>query len=247
METLKTMISTLDCLGIPDFKEQFARVHHSMKLKKEQKDVEYLMSEASLTHLPDYYNRIAVLKYLRYIESGDNNTVCMKGRVACEMGSHELMITELVFHNLLTDRPPEEIVALLSCMVFQQRNCSEPELTDSLKEAVGRIKKCAEDIGQAQKECGMEQTVQDYVEQFNFGLTEVAYEWARGMPFAEITQLTDVQEGIIVRTIQRLDETLRDVKDAARVIGDPMLYQKMDQASTIIKRDIVFAASLYTQ
>ena len=194
----------------------------------------------------------------------------MKGRVACEMGSHELMITELVFHNLLTDRPPEEIVALLSCMVFQQRNCSEPELTDSLKEAVGRIKKCAEDIGQAQKECGMEQTVQDYVEQvesfhvfnldfdpkiinlnsrsqFNFGLTEVAYEWARGMPFAEITQLTDVQEGIIVRTIQRLDETLRDVKDAARVIGDPMLYQKMDQASTIIKRDIVFAASLYTQ
>ena len=40
-----------------------------MKLKKEQKDVEYLMSEASLTHLPDYYNRIAVLKYLRYIES----------------------------------------------------------------------------------------------------------------------------------------------------------------------------------
>ena len=83
--------------------------------------------------------------------------------------------------------------------------------------------------------------------QFNFGLTEVAYEWARGMPFAEITQLTDVQEGIIVRTIQRLDETLRDVKDAARVIGDPMLYQKMGAASTIIKRDIVFAASLYTQ
>ena len=45
----------------------------------------------------------------------------------------------------------------------------------------------------------------------------------------------------------RLDESLRDVKDAARVIGDPVLYQKMDAASTIIKRDIVFAASLYTQ
>ena len=90
-------------------------------------------------------------------------------------------------------------------------------------------------------------SIQSPHSQFNFGLTEVAFEWARGMPFAEITQLTDVQEGIIVRTIQRLDETLRDVKDAARVIGDPMLYQKMDQASTIIKRDIVFAASLYTQ
>lgn len=47
--------------------------------------------------------------------------------------------------------------------------------------------------------------------------------------------------------LPRLDESLRDVKDAARVIGDPVLYQKMDAASTIIKRDIVFAASLYTQ
>ena len=50
-------------------------------------------------------------------------------------------------------------------MVFQQRNCSEPELTDSLKEAVGQIKACAETIGQVQKDCGMEQTVQDFVEQ----------------------------------------------------------------------------------
>jgi len=100
-------------------------------------------------------------------------------------------------------------------------------------------------IGNMQKECGMKES--EYVDQFHFGLVQVVYEWARGMPFAQITQLTDVQEGVIVRTIQRLDETLRDVKDAARVIGDPILYQKMDEASTIIKRDIVFAASLYTQ
>ena len=163
------------------------------------------------------------------------------------MGSNELIITELVFENKLTDRPPEEIAALLSCMVFQQRNCSEPELTKSLKEGVEDIKVTAGKVGQVQVDCGLLQPVGDYVESFNFGLVEVVYEWARGMPFADITQLTDVQEGVIVRTIQRLDETLRDVKDAARVIGDPVLYQKMDAASTIIKRDIVFAASLYTQ
>jgi hypothetical protein len=39
--------------------------------------------------------------------------------VACEMGSNELIITELVFNNQLTERPPEEIAALLS------RNVSE--------------------------------------------------------------------------------------------------------------------------
>lgn len=66
-------------------------------------------------------------------------------------------------------------------------------------------------------------------------------------PFAEIARLTEVQEGIIVRCIQRLDETCRDVRNAARVIGEPTLHAKMEQASNLIKRDIVFAASLYTQ
>ena len=116
-----------------------------------------------------------------------------------------------------------------------------------MEKGIDAIKKCALAIGQSQKLCGMKESEQDYVDQFNFGLVEVVYEWARGKPFGEIVALTDVQEGVIVRTIQRLDEVLRNVKDAARVIGDPMLYQKMDEASSIIKRDVVFAASLYTQ
>ena len=52
--------------------------------------------------------------------------------------------------------------------------------------------------------------------------------------------------GMIVRCIQRLSETCKDVCNAARVIGDPKLHKKMKEASTLIKRDIVFAASLYT-
>lgn len=51
---------------------------------------------------------------------------------------------------------------------------------------------------------------------------------------------------MIVRCIQRLNETCKDVCNAARVIGDPDLHRKMKEASTLIKRDIVFAASLYT-
>lgn len=59
--------------------------------------------------------------------------------------------------------------------------------------------------------------------------------------------LTDIQEGVIVRCIQQLNETIRDVKNAARIIGEPTLQQKMEDASNAIKRDIVFAASLYMQ
>jgi len=247
METLKNSYTTIQPLASeqPDFRANFEVVFSVMAVKEELEMCEYLASEASLTLLPEYHCRVGVLRALQYVDS--SSVVQLKGRVGCEMGSNELIITELVFENKLTERPPEEIAALLSCMVFQQRNCSEPELTDSLKKGVEEIRETAARVGQVQVEQGLAMPVGDYVDSFNFGLVEVVYEWARGMPFSEITGLTDVQEGVIVRTIQRLDETLRDVKDAARVIGDPMLYQKMDQASAIIKRDIVFAASLYTE
>jgi antiviral helicase SKI2 len=49
--------------------------------------------------------------------------------------------------------------------------------------------------------------------------------------------LTDVPEGTIVRVITRLDETCREVRDAARVIGDADLFTKMEEAQALIKRD----------
>lgn len=67
----------------------------------------------------------------------------------------------------------------------------------------------------------------------------------QGTPFAEICELTDVPEGLIVRTIVRLDETCREFKKAAAIMGNSALYKKMEVASNAIKRDIVFAASLY--
>ena len=71
------------------------------------------------------------------------------------------------------------------------------------------------------------------------------YQWAKGMHFHDIMQLTDVGEGTIVRIITRLDETFREMRDASRVIGDTDLYKKMERCQQLIRRDIVFAASLY--
>lgn len=67
----------------------------------------------------------------------------------------------------------------------------------------------------------------------------------QGTPFSDICELTDVSEGIIVRTIVRLDETCREFRNAASIMGNSALFKKMEIASNAIKRDIVFAASLY--
>ena len=53
-----------------------------------------------------------------YIDN--DKTLRHKGRVAFEISNHEVMITELLINNLLTDLHPAEIVSILSLFVFEQ-------------------------------------------------------------------------------------------------------------------------------
>lgn len=48
-----------------------------------------------------------------------------------------------------------------------------------------------------------------------------------------------------MRCITRLDEACKEIRNVARIVGDTSLYTKMEEASRMIKRDIVFASSLY--
>lgn len=213
--------------------------------KDEVKDLKYQMSDEALQQMPDFQGRIDVLKELHCIDY--DLVVQIKGRVACEMNSgEELICTECLFENQLDDLEPEEAVALLSALVFQQKNTSEPSLTPKLALAKQRLYDTAIRLGELQAECKVAVDPEDYArDNLKFGLVEVVYEWAKGTPFADICELTDVPEGLIVRTIVRLDETCREFRNAASIMGNSALHKKMEAASNAIKRDIVFAASLY--
>ncbi|KAJ6653457.1 hypothetical protein lerEdw1_009211 [Lerista edwardsae] len=242
---LEEALLGFQCVHSPRFHMEFVRFRERQQVLEELEQLRYLLSDQSLLLLPEYHQRVEVLRSLGYINEG--GAVELKGSVARQISNHELLLTQLLLDNALTDLRPEEIVALLSCTVCQVRTQVEPQLPSVLQKGIEHIRSVAEEIALLQRKCGLQESVEDFVEQYKFGLVEVVYEWARGMPFAEIARLTDVQEGIIVRCIQRLDETCREMRNAARVTGEPTLHAKMEAASNMIKRDIVFAASLYTQ
>jgi antiviral helicase SKI2 len=215
------------------------------ELQKRVDDAEYNLSDANLQQMPDFETRVQVLQTMGYLD--EDRTVTLKGRVACEIATgDELVGTEIIFDGVLRDLPPEEAVAVLAALVFQEKNASAPELHGSLLEACERSKELAFLAGEEQLKKGLAIAPDEYVTTtLRFGLTEVVNEWAKGTLFSDICTITDVQEGSIVRTIVRLDEMCRDVRNAARIMGDSALYEKMEQASAAIKRDIVFSASLY--
>ncbi|KAF2178874.1 antiviral helicase [Zopfia rhizophila CBS 207.26] len=236
-----------ECLKCPDFLEHFAMEHGEWIIKENILQLRQLMSDQNLQLLPDYEQRISVLKDLGFID--ENSRVELKGKVACEIHSaDELVLTELILENVLAEYEPEEIVALLSAFVFQEKTEVVPTLTASLERGMAKIVEISEKVNHVQT---LHQVIlsaddsNDFVSKPRFGMVEVVYEWARGMSFNRITDLTDVMEGTIVRVITRLDETCREVKNAARIIGDPTLFQKMGTCQELIKRDICNCASLY--
>ena len=74
---------------------------------------------------------------------------------------------------------------------------------------------------------------------------DVMNEWVAGVSFAKICSMTSIFEGNIIRHIRRLEELLRQMICAAKAIGNTALETKFNEGIVKIKRDIVFAASLY--
>lgn len=237
----------VQCIECPHFVRHFAMYHDEWLIKENIVQLRQLMSDQNLQLLPDYAQRIAVLQDLGFIDG--NSRIQLKGKVACEIHSaDELVLTELILENVLADFEPEETVALLSAFVFQEKTDVEPTLTPSLEKGRDTIIEISEKVNafQIQHQVILSSSdSNDFVSRPRFGLVEVVHEWARGMSFNRITDLTDVLEGTIVRIITRLDETCREVKGAARVVGDPVLFTKMQRCQEMIKRDITAVASLY--
>ena len=195
--------------------------HDQWLIKEHIEQLRQTLADQNLQLLPDYEQRIRVLRDLSFLDDGSR--IQLKGKVACEIHSgDELVLTELILDNVLAEYEPAEVAALLSAFVFQEKTESEPTLTVKLTKGIKTITSIAENVNKVQEVHQVIQTSEeanDFATRPRFGLVEVVYEWARGMSFKNITDLTDVLEGTIVRTITRLDEVCREVKNAARIIG----------------------------
>lgn len=251
--------------------------HDEWLVKENIQSLQLLMSDQNLALLPDYNQRVEVLKDLGFVD-GDSR-VSLKGKVACEIHSaDELVLSECIFENVFAEYAPEDIVALLSAFVFQEKTDDLPAPPEHLIEGIGKINAIIDRVSEIQMQHqvilssddlsnsshaeniavsnsnptnpplnnrGQPRLVTSMHQHPRYALVEVVYQWALGMSFNRITDLTDVMEGTIVRVVTRLDETCREVMSAARLIGDPGLYAKMEKAREMVRRDVVFCASLY--
>ena len=192
-----------------------------------------------------------VLKKLGYVETSAHGgpVISQKGRVACEINTaDEVLVTELVFSGLFVGLPEPETAALLSCLVFQEKpkeGAETPKMRPSLEAAFRQLQETARMIANVKAEAKIDIDVDEYVRSFNPDLADVVYAWTAGSKFVEVVKLTAVYEGSVIRVIRRLDELLRQLASASFTIGNHELKAHFESTASRMRRDIVFAASLY--
>ena len=120
-----------------------------------------------------------------------------------------------------------------------------PKLTDELSKPLRTMQELAKRIATVSIEAKLDLDENAYIEKFKPNLMDVIYSWAKGFTFAQLCKMTDAFEGSIIRCMRRLEELLRQMCQSAKVIGNTDLENKFSEAIKLIKRDIVFAASLY--
>ncbi|CAH8664456.1 unnamed protein product [Schistosoma haematobium] len=224
----------------------------------------------SLSHFDELRARKRLLRRLCFCSEDD--TIALKGRIACEISTgDELVLTELLLDGFFSQFSPVQLAGVMSCFVAEkQTKHHKINLSPAMKKAIKSIHDKARYLAKMSAECNintdhsnnekqpttlvenlgnnrnsLSDDEQAYVNRFVGDLMDVVCAWAEGVSFSRLCELTSAFEGSVIRCIRRLEELLCQMHNAAKVAGNSELENKFLEAVILIKRDIIFCASLY--
>ncbi|KAK8106856.1 ATP-dependent RNA helicase DOB1 [Apiospora kogelbergensis] len=228
---------------LPVLWEQYSR---KISLTDQTKAIKKKIGKAhSIAQLDELKSRKRVLRRLDFINDAD--VVQMKARVACEISStegHELLLSELLFDRFFNELTPEMCAAILSVFIFEEK-VEAATLRDELQKPYSQVQAKARIIAKISQESKLEVNEDEYVQSLKWQLMETVFAWSNGKPFSEICKMTNAYEGSLIRLFRRLEELLRQMAQAGKVMGSEELTNKFEESLSKIRRDIVAAQSLY--
>lgn len=93
----------------------------------------------------------------------------LKGKVACEISSaNELTLSELMFNGVFKDIKVEEIIALLSCFVWQEKLQDAAKPREELELLFIQLQDTARRVAKAQLECKV--SAKSYLPKFIYSI-----------------------------------------------------------------------------
>eukprot|EP00890_Picochlorum_soloecismus_P006631 jgi/Picsp_1/793/NSC_04282-R1_superkiller viralicidic activity 2-like 2 len=247
LDKLENMLKTHPLQDDPSLSTRLQAFTKKQDIRQQIRIIEKgIRNAAGLVLQDDLKSRMRVLGRLGYIHS--HGIVSTKGKAAAEISTgDELVMCELLFSGAFGSLGPDEIAALVSCFIWRDKSDVRARVPHQMEGPYSLLRDAARRVAKSELECKLALDLEDYVDSFKADLMPIVIEWCHGATFAHISALAGdkTHAGSLVRAIRRLEELLRQVSGALKVIGDNVLAEKFDAANEKIKRDIIFAASLF--
>lgn len=226
--------------------DQYAMYEKKARLESQIRTLKIQINEISqsVVHRSSLRSMKRILKKLGFVNH--ESVVTLKGRVACEISTvDELLATEMIYGGIFNNLKTEQIVSLVSCLVYTEKSDEVVKIKDELMAPLRQLQECARKIAKVSNDCGITLDENDYITSFKPHLMEITSAWCRGAKFIDVIKQTNIFEGSIIRAFRRLEEVLRQFASASKVIGNEELEAKFDDGIQKIKRDVVFSSSLF--
>ncbi|KAK8860769.1 hypothetical protein M9Y10_012435 [Tritrichomonas musculus] len=225
--------------------------HHTLynekyNLDSKIQEIRHKIADESLQFKPLLDQHVKCLQVLGYVEQ--DNVLTLKGRVSIEINTcHEILATELLFAGVFENLNPIELASCVSALVCDRttNKSISDQIPKSLVDSFSKMKEIAKNLEKTFGDLNIS-LEEDWVDRnLNVSLSQAVFDWASGKSFKDIMYTTDAPEGKIVWVINRVSEALKDFANAAQIMGCLDLSNNFQIAMEIIKRDIIFASSLY--
>lgn len=177
----------------------------------------------------------------------ENGLITEKGRVAsCISAGDEIVITEILFNGIMKDMTPQQIAAIMSVFACDAGSKEEPEIPEDLIPQWEELQNIISKVVEVSNESGINITFESYMKNIDATYMILTYNWASGAEFIQLMDDNpDFFEGSVIRTMKRTEEILKQAAIACKQMGNSQLELSILHAIKLIKRDIIFAASLY--
>jgi len=204
------------------------------------------ISEENLKYYKELQVRIQILKNMGYID--EENNLTLKGKAAREITCCDcLIVTELLFSNIMSKLSIAEITAFLSCFILNSNeiNFEDPEISEEFSKAIEELKKINKEINEKENKENFEES--NYNRKIDFSIASTIKSWMEGKHFYEILEECDLEEGKVYSIINRLSGFFDSIVEFYNVLGNKTEGEKYINAKAILLRDVLVCKSLYLQ
>lgn len=182
------------------------------------------------------FNRItsvlARLNYLSFNEQGDVEVTAAGAQLKRIYGDRDLLISEALRLGIWQDLSPEQLAAILSCLVYEGRVDSDAyrQIPSSLVGAFERTFELWSELDDIEEESRLPGTRQPSI-----AICQGVLSWAQGKSLSRVLRETELAPGDFVRWIKQLIDLL----DQLAQLGDQELAEKARMALNMVRRGIV--------